>query len=186
MTVLPSGDIWPSDEFSSVVLEAFGIGKTIKALGIRVTGLPQLTEDGTDCWLLVKEFLATMSPWREALVKLSSAYTGSAETIYAPNTLAKVEDAQLGQPRVKIAPGLNAACEYRALAAARYLAWNGIKRLQVRTYTTRKPPATLPDRAETVTMGDGFSGVVLSREFERDRGAERLELRLLNLNYGLD
>lgn len=186
MTVVPTGSIWPSDEFNNVVLEAFGINKKIQAIGVLVSGAPQLSEAETDCWILIKELVATMPKWREQLVEASSSYTGTAKTIYAPNTLAKVETASIGSPRARIVAGLNEGNEHRALAAARYFAYEGIKRLQIRTYTTSNLPATLPDRCETVTMGDGYTGVVLSRFYEIQEGAERLELRLLNFDYGID
>lgn len=181
MTVLPSGDVWPSDEFSTVVLEAFDLGVNLQAIGIRYSGVPQCTLDGTDCWALVKEICWEGPDWREYLVKLADATTGDALTYYAPNTLAKV-----GTKKPRQLP-LGQVSQHRALTAAHWFLSQSVNRLLLRTYGTSTPPSPLPGRGQTVMAGDGFAGVCLSRSFDQGMGGEEyLEVRLLDMTSGLD
>jgi hypothetical protein len=181
MVVIPTGDVWPSDEYSNVVLEAFDLNIELEGIAIMFSNPPQLTADETDCWCLVKEIVWEGRAWKEHLVQLASATTGAATTLHAPNTLIK-----LGSKRIKRL-GLGQTSQHRALNAARYFLRNGISRLKVRTYALSVLPTPLPERGKTYQAMDGFAGVCLSRQYTLTAArGEELEVRLCDMSSGAD
>lgn len=181
MPVVPDAGYWPSDEFSSVILEAYDLGITIQALGIRFSGPPQITRDETNCWALIKEIKWEGSSWREYLVKLAAATTGDATTLYAPNTLIKMGAKKYRKIQV------GELSQHRALTAARWYLKQGLSRIKLRTYGTSSPPSPLPDRGDTIQAADGFIGVCISRLYEvKAGGLEYLEVRILDMDSGAD
>jgi len=181
MVVVPTGSVWPSDEYANVVLEAFDLGVALQGIAVRFAGLPQLAEDGTACWALIKEIVWEGRAWQEHLVHLASATTGDATTLYRPNTLTK-----LGARRIKRL-SLGQTSQHRALTAARFFLEQGVSRIRVRTYGVAVVPVPLPERGKTYQASDGFTGVCLSRQWDLTAArGEELEVRLINMSSGAD
>ncbi len=177
MTYIPGTDPYPTDEYASIVLEAWDITKRCEAIGIRCTAFPIVTGGANPEWFLVRELACDGPAFGEALIKLVDSTGGDAYELYAPNSYAKV-----GNRAVVL--NETAETEQRALAIARWFLDQGIKRFQARTYRTTDLPETLPRMGQTVEVPGGWTGVMIATPgIYLDRsGVLTLECRLLNLS----
>ncbi len=184
MTVVIGGGDLESIAYGDATAQRDGLRKSCAAVAIQVKGALTAATTSDAAWVLLKEIWAYENPNRCARVCLTATDPpATVNEIYDASAYNRLIDTSIGSPHVT-ADDMGESTDIEARAYARRLLMNGLKLAARRTYKcSANLPATLPEKGDTCTMPDGFSGVCLGYTFGiDDRNAETLTLELVNLN----
>ena len=169
--------------YGDVTAERSGIRAKCAAIGIQVKGGITNNLVSDSAWALLKEVWCFENPNRVARVYLTATDPPATQNeIYDASAYNKLIDTSIGSPHV-ITDDAGECTDIEARAYARRLLMNALKLAARRTSKCEANlPATLPEKGDTVTMPDGFTGVCLGYTFSINNGAESITLELINLS----
>lgn len=181
--VITPGTGLESIAYGDATAERSNLRTSCAAIGIQVKGGITNTTASDSSWALLKEVWAFENPSRIATVKLTATDPpATVNEIYNATAYNKLIDTSIGSPHV-VMDDLGESTDIEARQYARRLLMNGLKLAARRTYRCEANlPAALPDKGDTCTMPDGFTGVCLGWTFSLANNAESITLELINLN----
>ena len=167
------------------IIKASEIGEDLQGLIFRYRGMAYETAGkGRGAHCLIKELRVTGRQNRTALVRITNADPeDDPQQLYAPDSYTKLIDNEWGMHRVKTLE-IGPASTNAAISLGRLALQQSLALFNRRTYVISSI-ATVPEVGDTVTMPDGYRGVVLAVSWSLSGGEQRLQLDVLDFETGL-
>lgn len=170
-----------------------GLNVPARAIGIQLDEALEITEmaGGTVYGLMILDIYVSGTQYREAIVKLTDAYSTGSPDVVAPNSYDKLVDASIGNHRTLVID-VGPATREVALNLGWLQLLTSLALSQARTYTIESvgmdSGGGAPVLGETLAFSDGFYGICDSYSYEvvgQDGGRRTLTMRCVNYNTTL-
>ena len=183
-TVITPGMNLETIAYGDVTAQQTGLNVACQAVAIQVKGTLMNLSTSDSAWVLLKELWAYEKPDRECSVKLTATSPpATQDEIYDAAAYNKLLDSSIGSPHI-VMDDVGESTDIEARAYARRMLMNGLKLAARRTYRCQANlPATLPEKGDTVTMPDAFTGVCLGYTFSLNDGAESITLEPVSYTH---